>query len=729
MTPLAAAYTATAAICAVVGLEHLLVGFRVRTRRVHLLFGGAALAASVDSVVQWRFTVADTPTEFESLFAWSAMSICLFLVLFIWFIEARTGAVRRWLLMLETVFLTITAGLDFVLPRGVFATMDVISVREVVLPWGEVIQRAVGETSPWRVVGDIANIGLLVLLLDTTIRLVRNDRRREARLIGMSLIVLALSVLAIIPNDLGYLDLPSLHPFAFLLIVAIMAWDLALSAVRVSELAGEAVASERRWRQLLDSIQLLVVEIGRDGRITSLNPFAEKVSGRTADEMIGRHYLDFVAEDERVEVASSVERGLAGNPESENERVLMAKDGARRIVRWRTVALRGVDGQIEGLLSIGADVTGAKKSDDEIRRTAAELERSVAELEELRNRLEEENVYLREKVRSEHGFEGIVGCSDALLYVLHKVRQVASSDTSVLVLGESGVGKELIARTIHDESPRSRRPFVVVNCAALSPSLIESELFGHEKGAFTGADRQRRGRFELAHRGTIFLDEVGEVPLEMQPKLLRVLQEGEIERVGGSQTIPVDVRVVAATNRELKADIEAGGFREDLFYRISVYPITVPPLRDRREDIPSLVQHFTRHFARRRGRDISEIPAEVMRRLESYQWPGNVRELQNVIERAVLTSTGGVLKLAEPLLNDSGKPTSPDLPEMDEGLMTLADLERRHIERVLASTRGKISGPGGAAEVLGLHANTLRYRMKKLGISAGRRNPEAPSDR
>jgi transcriptional regulator with GAF, ATPase, and Fis domain len=298
----------------------------------------------------------------------------------------------------------------------------------------------------------------------------------------------------------------------------------------------------------------------------------------------------------------------------------------------------------------------------------------------------------------------------------------------VLILGETGVGKELIARTIHKESPRSGGPFVVVNCAALPPSLIESELFGHEKGAFTGADRQRRGRFELAHRGTIFLDEVGELPLEMQPKLLRVLQEGEIERVGGSQPIPVDVRVIAATNRDLKADIGAGRFREDLFYRISVYPITVPPLRDRREDIPSLVRHFTRHFARRRGRDISEIPAEVMRRLDSYQWPGNVRELQNVIERAVLTSTGGVLKLAGPLLNDSGKPTSPDAPEMGEGLMTLDDLERRHIERVLASTRGKISGPGGAAEVLGLHANTLRYRMKKLGITVGRLTGSASTD-
>jgi PAS domain S-box-containing protein len=722
MTPLSIAYVACAAIFAVVGLEHVAVGLRVREHRVYLLFGAAALAAAVDALVQRRFVVAATPAEFESLFAWTAVTICSFLVLFLWFIEARTGAVRRWFLVVETALLTATAVLDFVLPAGVFVTMDVTSVREVELPWGELIRRAVGETSPWRLVGDLANIGLMLLLLDTTVRLVRSERRREAWLIGTSLIVLALSVLAIIPMDLGLVDLPTLHPFAFLLIVAIMAWDLSDSAVRASELAREVVANERRWRQLLDDVQLLVVGLDKHGRITSMNPFAERVSGRSREEMVGRSYLDFVVEEERGEIRAAVEMGLRGDHQSENERTLHTRDGEPRIIRWRSVVLRDADGEIEGLLSVGADVTESRNSEEEIRRTAAALERTVAELEDLRRRLEEENIYLKEEIASEHGFEEIIGGSDALLYVLHKVRQVGPSDTSVLILGETGVGKELIARTIHRESSRSSGPFVVVNCAALPPNLIESELFGHEKGAFTGADRQRRGRFELAHGGTIFLDEVGELPLEMQPKLLRVLQEGEIERVGGSQTIGVDVRVLTATNRDLRVDMEAGRFREDLYCRIAVYPITVPPLRDRRDDIPPLVEHFVRHFAGRRGKSISEIPAEVMRRLEAYQWPGNVRELQNVVERAVLTSTGGVLKLAEPLSSDTGAhDTRPAESEIGGGLMTLDELDRRHIERVLASTGGKISGSGGAAEVLGLHANTLRYRMKKLGITVGRK--------
>jgi PAS domain S-box-containing protein len=729
VTPLSIAYVAAAAIFAVVGLEHLVVGVRVRERRVYMLFGSAALAAAVDALVQRQFALAATPAEFESLFAWSAVSICTFLVLFLWFIEARTDAVRRWLLVVETALLTATATLDFVLPAGAFATMDVTAVRDAVLPWGEVFRRAVGETSPWRVVGDVANVGFLVLLLDTTIRLIRGDRRREARLIGASMIVLALSVLAIIPMDLGFLDLPSLHPFAFLLIVAIMAWDLSYSAVRAADLSREVIASERRWRQVLENVQLLAVGIDTEGRIAWVNPFVLDVTGYGRDELVGRHIAEMLPDDVRDDALASFARNIAGNVSPEVERPITIGDGSRREVVWRTVLLRDASGGVEGVLSLGADVTEHRRSAEELERAAAELEATVVELEAVRAKLEEENVYLKEEIDSRIEHSEIIGSSDALLYVLHKIRQVAPTHATVLIQGETGVGKELVANAIHDASDRASGPFVVVNCAALPPGLIESELFGHEKGAFTGADRQRRGRFELAHRGTIFLDEVGEVPLEMQPKLLRVLQEGEIERVGGSQTIPVDVRVIAATNRELKADIVAGGFREDLFYRISVFPITVPPLRDRRDDIPSLVQHFTRHFARRRGRDISEIPAEVMRRLESYQWPGNVRELQNVIERAVLTSTGGVLKLAEPLLNDFGKPVSPDPPEMDEGLMTLADLERRHIERVLASTRGKISGPGGAAEVLGLHANTLRYRMKKLGISAGRRNPEAPSDR
>jgi PAS domain S-box-containing protein len=726
MTPLSIAYVATAAICVVVGLQHVVTALRVEDRRQQLLFAIAAFAVAGDAVFERRILASTTAEQFLAGLPWTALCIAAAIVALSWYIALRTGAARRWMLWLVTALAMLTVVLDFAVGIAYRGPVD---LGTMTLPWGESVSFVSGATNPLRAVGDVVLLGFLLILLESAVRMARRGEHRQARLLGGGVAVYGLSLLTIIPADIGWMRLPSPHTFAFLLIVAAMSWDLSEDLIRASELSREVVANERRWRQLLDSIQLLVVALDKNGRITAMNPFTEQVSGHSAADMIGRHYLEFVDVGEREAIENAVERGFSGNPESENERVLVTRAGDKRIIRWRSVVMRNAGGGVEGLLSVGADVTERRESEEALQRTAAQLERTVNELEDLRGRLEEENVYLREEIRTEHGFENIVGNSDPLLYVLHKVREVAPSDTSALILGETGVGKELIARTIHAESPRAHGPFVVVNCAALPPNLIESELFGHERGAFTGADRQRRGRFELAHGGTIFLDEVGELPLETQPKLLRVLQEGEIERVGGSQTISVDVRVIAATNRDLNGDMKAGRFREDLFYRVAVYPITVPPLRDRREDIPPLVQHFAQHYAQQRGKRIDEIPAQLMRRLQTYDWPGNVRELQNVIERAVLTSTGDVLKLAEPLQNAAIDTAADAANEFGEGLRTLDQVERRYIERVLASTRGKISGTGGAAEVLGLHANTLRYRMKKLGIPVGRGKNAEPVDR
>ena len=726
MTPLSVAYVATAAICVTVGLQHLVMALRVENRKPQLLFAVAALSVAADAVFEWRIHTAHSAEEYLAGMPWTALFIATAIVALSWYIVLRTGVVRRGLLWGVTAFAVVTVVLDFAV--GIAYSGPVV-FGSTVLPWGEAVAHVSGTTNPLRVVGDFVLFGFLLILIDTTVRMARHGKRRQARLLGGSLMAYALGLLTIIPSDLGWFHVPTPHTFAFLVIVAAMSWDLTEDLVRAAGLSREVLASERRWRQLLDRIQLLVVEIDVDGMIRFINPFAERISGRSAAKMVGKSYLDFVSADDRPDIESSVRQGLEGDPQSENERVLVTVSGEKRLVRWRSAVLRDANGEVEGLLSVGADVTERRESEAALRGTTAELERAVAELEDLRNRLEEENVYLREEIRTEHGFENIVGASDPLLYVLHKVRQVAPADTSVLILGETGVGKELIARTIHDESMRSSGPFVVVNCAALPPNLFESELFGHEKGAFTSADRQRRGRFELAHGGTIFLDEIGELPLEMQPKLLRVLQEGEMERVGGTQTIPVDVRLIAATNRELIVDMEAGRFREDLFYRVAVYPITVPPLRDRREDIPPLVRHFVQHYAQRRGKRIDEVPAELMRRLQAYDWPGNVREMQNVIERAVLTSTDDVLKLAEPLQNAAIDSAAAGETDFGEGLLSLDEVERRYIVRVLASTRGKISGSGGAAEVLGLHANTLRYRMKKLGIPVGRGKNAEPVDR
>jgi len=334
-----------------------------------------------------------------------------------------------------------------------------------------------------------------------------------------------------------------------------------------------------------------------------------------------------------------------------------------------------------------------------------------------RQRIEAEVAYLREELRSRSGFAGIVGESDGVWKVLRNIDMVAPTDSTVLVLGETGTGKELVARAIHKNSKRSNGPFVKVNCAALPESLLESELFGHEHGAFTGATQQRTGRFELADGGTIFLDEIGEMPLPAQSRLLRVLQEQELERVGSSQTIQIDARVIAATNRNLLDMVDDGSFREDLYYRLNVFPIGVPPLRERKEDIPTLVRFFLSKLAERLGKKPRTVPASIIAALQEYAWPGNVRELENVIERAMILSTGETLQLPSgviPVRRMNRARTSP--------LRPLAEIEAEHISSVLEHTNGVIAGPDGAAKVLDMNPNTLRSRIEKLGINFERRN-------
>jgi transcriptional regulator with GAF, ATPase, and Fis domain len=353
-------------------------------------------------------------------------------------------------------------------------------------------------------------------------------------------------------------------------------------------------------------------------------------------------------------------------------------------------------------------------------------ERVLAEQEKAR--LQQQNVYLQEEIKDNHNFEEIVGHSPALAAVLDHVQRVAPTDSTVLITGETGTGKELIARAVHSRSRRSDRPLIKVNCAALPAGLVESELFGHEKGAFTGALARRVGRFELAHSGTLFLDEVGELPPEAQAKLLRVLQEREFERVGGSTILKADVRVLAATNRDLLGSVRAKTFREDLYYRLSVFPIHLPPLRDRASDIPLLVHYLVNKFALRIGRTIDAIDRETMRRLQSYPWPGNVRELENVLERAVILACGPVLEIGADVLPAGGEEpplaTGPVPADAPARTPTLEELERDHIAAVLRQTNGVIDGPRGAARLLDLHPNTLRSRMKKLGI---RRTGHDPS--
>jgi formate hydrogenlyase transcriptional activator len=357
---------------------------------------------------------------------------------------------------------------------------------------------------------------------------------------------------------------------------------------------------------------------------------------------------------------------------------------------------------------------------------AIALDNSIAwgRVNDLKNQLAREKVYLEDEIRSEMHFREILGGTRVLHQVLQQVEVVAPTDSTVLITGETGTGKEAIARAIHDLSARKPKAFVKLNCAALPTGLMESELFGHEKGAFTGAISQRMGRFELANGGTIFLDEIGEVPLEVQPKLLRVLQEREFERLGGSRTLRTDARLIAATNRDLEAMVREQKFRSDLYYRLNVFPIRVPPLRERADDIPLLVRHFAHQFGRRMGKTIETIPSETMDTLVRYQWPGNIRELQNVIERAVILTPGSVLNVAfGELANRSAQPSAPSSGVPNDMQSVLDQTERRHIIQALEHANWVIAGPNGAAARLGMKRSTLQARMQKLGVQITRSGP------
>jgi len=372
-----------------------------------------------------------------------------------------------------------------------------------------------------------------------------------------------------------------------------------------------------------------------------------------------------------------------------------------------------------GIVVVMVNITDRKKMEEVLQRAHDELERRVeertvelrtalSEIKTMKDQLQAENIYFREEIRMRGQFANIIGQSDGLKYVLYRAEQVASMNTTVLILGETGTGKDMIAAAIHDMSPRKDRPLINVNCAALPGNLIESELFGREKGAFTGADTRQVGRFEVAHGSTLCLDEIGELPLDVQAKLLRVIQHSQFERLGSSHTVKVDVRIIATTNRDLEEEVRKGRFRQDLYYRLNIFPITVPPLRQRKEDIPLMVQAFIERYSRKLGKQITSIPRETLNALQDYPWPGNVRELESVIERAVILCPGPVLQMADKLEISS--------PQLSSAVRTLEGTERNQILKILSETRWRIEGKDGAAAILGLHPSTLRARMHKLGI-------------
>ncbi len=453
-----------------------------------------------------------------------------------------------------------------------------------------------------------------------------------------------------------------------------------------------------RVESILKAMPEFAYVFNKHNELVLWNKNLESLLGYSPDELYRKNVYDFMEKSVKDINTEAISKLFRDKEEQSLEQNILTKSG-KKIPVIDTANYVLIDGE-EYMVGMAIDISKLRETEEKLRLV-------ITELQDLKDKLQSENIYLRKEIESRHGFEKIIGDSEPLMHSLFRVEQVAETDTTVLLEGETGTGKELFAHAIHKRSKRKDKPFVKVNCASLPASLIESELFGHEKGAFTGAIQKQIGRFELADQGTIFLDEIGELPFDLQAKLLHVLQSGEFERIGNPKTVKVDVRVIAATNRNLEDQIRKKRFRKDLYYRLNVYPITIAPLRDRISDIPLLAEHFVKQFNRQMDKNIKKIPVKTIKQLQKYSWPGNIRELENIIERAVIISHGSSLSV-DPILE-------PRFEETDK-LLPLAEYERRYIIKVLEKTYWRVEGPEGAARILDMHPETLRSRMRKLDI-------------
>ena len=572
---------------------------------------------------------------------------------------------------------------------------------------GERIYFANGPANSFRLLGDLAWGVFLVYTMVTCIAFGRKGNVRQSVIFGTTVFLcLGLGYLHGTLIDIGVAEPPYLGSFLFLPLALLMSYLLAGDVIRASYLSSEVKAAELRWRNLLEKVHLIVMGIDIDNTISYVNPYFLKLTGYEKSDVLKRPFVDFIPEDARQAISDRIKKvvGEESTIMSERRVPILTRSGEQREILWSNVLNQNSGGEIAGILSIGRDMT--KQIQAELSR-----EQAIQELEEFKKNLEIENISLKEVIQADQGFKEFVGTSNAIRYVQTRIIQVAPTDATVMILGETGVGKELVAHAIHDKSNRSNMPFIKLNCAAIPANLVESELFGHERGAFTDAKQQHKGRFELADKGTLFLDEISELNQDTQAKLLRILQDGEFERIGGTRTLKADVRIIAAANRDLNIEVAEGRFRADLFYRLNVYPITVPPLRKRRGDIPLLVEHFISLISPQVGKKIDKIPKQTMDKLKAYTWPGNIRELRNVVERSIITSPDSTLRVLDELVVSEQHAPLASVPTI-----SLDEVQRLHILAILKKTDGKIEGTDGAAEILQLKPSTLRHRMKKLGI-------------
>jgi formate hydrogenlyase transcriptional activator len=698
------------AIILAAALFHLVLAWNGVRRRLNLTFVLLAVFVAGEAFAAPLRYLSPSVSDLVLGLKLSQGCIVAYAAALVWFTREYAGFKQTRIPTAITAYIGLVLVLHLTQPYSLLFE-SISGVQTAPLPGGGIMYIAQGQPNPWLYLGNLVGILTISYVLAGCWRLWRQRELREEAIsfsVGIAPLVFFAYPHGVLVNR-GLLQPPIYYTFGFLGLVAIMSFDILRNTMRSLALSREVRSNERRWRSLLENVSLMVLVCDRQGRIEYANPFLLRTAEYELSELIGKPFDLLFPPAELAGLQRLFEAGMGGNVSKQIQTGLLTRSKEQRSVLWSNVLLYGKDDELVGVLSVGNDLTervSAEKARDE----------AMEQLAALKTQLESENQYLRLEYEGSVDSADFVGKSDAIRYVLRKIGQVASTNATVLIEGDTGVGKELVARAIHKGSPRAQMPFVRVNCAALPSNLIESELFGHERGAFTGADRAKLGRFELAEGGTLLLDEIGGLALDVQAKLLRVLQEGEYDRVGGTKTRKADVRVIASTNRNLRQDVAAGRFREDLYYRLQVFPISVPPLKERREDIPLLVHYFVHRLSQKHGRPVREVPMRVIRQLSEREWPGNVRELENVIERAIITSSGLVLSMPDEVVAGDSKPAAGN----GNGSLTLDDVERRHIEQILKQTKGQIAGEGGAAEILGLHPNTLRGRMSKLGVNRPR---------
>ncbi len=670
----------TAGVALITGLLNLFTGLHKDGEKLDVVFGAMCLCMFIFFLVPpIGFIVEDKAPyplqiEIKRLFNFS------FLALFPWFVLLYTGYSKK--------------------------IMAYIIDALVILMYVMMVSTKTDSAKPFWVMIDLIVLGAnLIFGCFAGFNQLKHGDRKNARWLIIAMSFYALFYILTFINQVGNnffgawlgakLFFPiNLFPLAFMLIMTLRLTANIFEKYRLEKILH---LQDARWDDLIQNMSLLIVELDKAGTIKYLNPYAVKVLEYSSrNDLVGKNWFDIFIPDGEKEKRESFYRQIVEDKNHAPHIVnhVITKNRNKLIINWTAVLIYDNNFEINGTMNVGLNITAQEKAFEEI--------------QFLKIQLEKESLSLQENQDYEEHESGIIGKSETILSAIQKARHVSITNAAVLLEGETGVGKELFANLIHKHSWRSNKPLIKTNCAALPPELIESELFGHEKGSFTGALQMRKGRFELANGGTIFLDEIGELPIALQPKLLRVLQNGEFERIGGQQTTKIDVRIISATNKNLLAEIKKGNFREDLYYRLNVFPIEIPALRDRTEDIELLVKHFIKKFSTEHTKNIENISKADMIRLIEYSWPGNIRELINVIERSIISSQNHTLKLDW---------TSPNQPENIVLSFSIEEVERAHILKVLKDCNWKINGNDGAALKLGLNPNTLRSRLKKMNIS------------